>query len=88
MNANYTQAYVSMGKAYMSMGEYKTAMEYFELGQSKTDYGEAKAQLREEIVRENFATIAIIIIILLVGILGSDFLKSLYWKISWRLRKK
>lgn len=88
MNANYTQAYVGMGKAYMSMGEYETAMEYFELGQSKTDYGEAKAQLREEIIRENFATIAIIIIILLVGILGSDFLKSLYWKISWRLRKK
>ena len=88
MNANYTQAYIGMGKAYMSMGEYETAMEYFKLGQSKADFGEAKAALREEIVRKNFAAIAIVIIVLLVGILGFDFIQSLYWKISWRLRKK
>lgn len=88
MNANYTQAYVGMGKAYMSMGDYKTAMEYFELGQSKSDFGEAKAALREEIVRENFALIAIFVIVLLIAILFFDQIKSLYWKISWRLRKK
>ena len=35
-----------------------------------------------------FPVAAVVIIVLLVCILGSDFLKSLYWKISWRLRKK
>jgi len=88
MNANYTQAYVGMGKAYMSMGEYDKAMEYFELGQSKSDFGEAKAARREQIIRNNFAVIAIVIIVLLLGTLFFDQIKSLYWRISWRLRKK
>ncbi len=88
MNANYTQAYVGMGKAYMSMGEYEEAMKYFELGQSKEDFGEAKAARREQIIRKNFAVFAIVVIVFLLGTLFFDQIKSLYWKISWRLRKR
>jgi len=88
MNANYTQAYVGMGKAYMSMGEYDKAMDYFELGQSKEDFGEAKAARREQIVRKNFAVIAIVVIVFLLGTLFFDQIKSLYWKISLALEKK
>ena len=87
MNANYTQAYVGMGKAYMSMGEYETAMEYFKLGYDQANYGVAKAALREERVRENFALIAVVVFIAMISILASDQLKALFSGIYWRLKK-
>ncbi len=77
MNANYTQAYIGMGKAYMSMGEYEEAMEYFKLGDAKDDYSEAKAARREEWTRANFAWIAALVIILMVVILAYDQVKLL-----------
>ena len=77
MNANYTQAYVGMGKAYMSMGNYEEAMKYFQLGDNKDGYSEAKAALREEWTRANFAFIAAIVVILMVVILAFDQVKLL-----------
>ncbi len=88
MNANYTQAYVGMGKAYMSEGNYKKAMEYFEIGQSKEDYAEAKAALREEVIRDNFALVAIIVIIILLVILFFDQIRDLIDRIYWRITRK
>ena len=87
MNANYTQAYVGMGKAYMSMGDYEQAMKYFELGDAKTEYSEAKALLREGKIRDNFALIAAIVVALMVGILGYDQIKKIFFTIYWRIRK-
>jgi len=88
MNANYTQAYVGMGKAFMSMGDYKKAMEYFELGQSKEDYADAKAALREEIIRDNFAVVAIVVVVILLGILFFEQIRDLIDRIYWRLTRK
>ena len=87
MNANYTQAYVGMGKAYMSMADYETAMEYFELGDAKAEYAEAKALLRERKIRENFALIAAVVVILMVGVLGYDQIKKIFFALYWRIRK-
>lgn len=87
MNANYTQAYVGLGKAYMSMGDYDKAMEYFELGNDKPGYGEAKAALRDEKVRDHFGLVAAIVVIILITILGYDQIKDLVSKIYWRIRK-
>lgn len=87
MNANYTQAYVGMGKAYMSMGEYETAMDYFKLGYDQANYGEAKAALRAERVRENFALIAAVVVLAMVGILCSDQIKSIASWLYWRVKK-
>lgn len=77
MNANYTQAYVGMGKAYMSMGEYEEAMKYFKLGDAKAEYAEAKAALREEWTRANFAWIAALVVILMVVVLAFDQVKMM-----------
>ena len=79
MNANYTQAYIGMGKAYMSMGDYEQAMHYFELGDAKAEYAEAKALLREGKIRDNFALIAAVVVILMVVILAFDQVKKLYY---------
>lgn len=87
MNANYTQAYVGLGKAYIGMGEYEQAMEYFKVGKDQAGYGEAKAALRDETVREYFGLVAAIVIIAMVSILGYDQIKAIYWKIYWSIRK-
>ena len=92
MNANYTQAYMGLGKAYMSMGDYEKAMDYFKLGKDPEGYGEAKAALRDQKIRENFAVFAAAVMILLIGILFyekvADIAADLYWGIKRLFRKR
>ena len=80
MNANYTQAYVGLGKAYIGMNEYEKAMDFFKIGQDKAGFAEAKAALRDEIVREYFGLIAAIVIVVLIGILFSEQISNAYYK--------
>ena len=87
MNANYTQAYKGLGKAYISLGEYEQAMEYFKLGKDKSGYAEAKALLRDEKIRENFALVAAVVMIVLVGILFYEKVIDIVESIYWRIRK-
>lgn len=88
MNANYYLAYVGMGKAYMSMGDYETAMECFKLGQDHEHYGEAKAAMRNEIIRDWFAVIAAAVVVGMVVILGYDFFKKKVVQIIIYIKKK
>lgn len=87
MNANYTQAYVGLGKAYVSLGEYEKAMEYFELGKDPDGYGEAKMLLRDEIIRKNFALVAAVVVIAMFAILGWDSISKIASKLYWRFQK-
>ena len=80
MNANYTQAYVGLGKAYIGMNEYEKAMDFFKIGQDKAGFAEAKAALRDEIIREYFGLIAAVVIVVLIGILFSEQISSAYYK--------
>ena len=86
MNANYTQAYKGLGKAYISLGEYEKAMEYFELGKDPDGYGEAKAALRDERVRDNFGLVAAIVIIALFVALFYEKIGDVISDIVWRLK--
>jgi hypothetical protein len=92
MNANYTQAYMGLGKAYMSMGEYSQAMDYFKLGKDPDGYGEAKAALRDQKIRENFALFAAAVMIILIGILFYekvvDIAADLFWSIRNLFKKR
>ena len=92
MNANYTQAYMGLGKAYMSMGEYSQAMDYFKLGKDPEGYGEAKAALRDQKIRENFALFAAAVMIILIGILFYekvvDIAADLFWSIRNLFKKR
>ncbi len=87
MNANYTQAYVGLGKAYIAMEDYEKAMEHFKIAKDKEGYAEAKANLRDETVREYFGLIATVVILALIAILGYDQIKVLILRVYWRLRK-
>lgn len=92
MNANYTQAYAGLGKAYMSMGEYSQAMDYFKLGKDPAGYGEAKAALRDQRIRENFALFAAAVMIILIGILFYekvvDIAADLFWSVRNMFKKR
>ena len=92
MNANYTQAYMGLGKAYMSMGEYSQAMDYFKLGKDPAGYAEAKAALRDQKIRENFALFAAVVMIILIGILFYekvvDIAADLFWGIRNMFKKR
>ncbi|MBO5197883.1 MAG: hypothetical protein J6B85_05095 [Lachnospiraceae bacterium] len=81
MNANYSLAYVGIGKAYMELGEYELAKEYFKVAGDRENYSEAKEMVRSEKIRESFAGIAACVIIGMVVILGYDFFKKQILKI-------
>ena len=87
MNANYIQAFVGLGKAYLAMEDYEQAMEFFKNGKDKDGYAEAKAALRDDIVREYFGLIAAIVILAMIFILGYDQIKLLFFRLYWRIRK-
>lgn len=88
MNANFTRAYVGLGKAYIGMGEYEKAMDYFKVGQDQDGYAEAKAALRDETVREYFGLVAAVVIVAMISILGYDQIKDIINRISWAIIRR
>ena len=99
MNPNFIRAYVGMGKACLAMdndeamamfnkGKYEQAMEYFMNGKDQEGYAEAKAGLRDEIVRANFGLVAAVVILAMICILGYDQIKDIINKIAWRISSR
>jgi len=99
MNPNFTRAYVGMGKACLAMddeqsqamfqtGKYEQAMDFFKLGKDQDGYAEAKAGLRDEIVRANFGLVAAVVILAMIAILGYDQIKALCNKIAWKISNR
>lgn len=96
MNPNFIRAYVGMGKACLAMdhkqsmemfnvGKYEQAMDFFMMGKDQEGYAEAKAGLRDEIVRTNFGLVAAIVILAMISILGYDQIKAMFRKIAWKI---
>jgi len=69
-------------------GKYEQAMDFFKLGKDQDGYAEAKAGLRDEIVRENFGLVAAVVILAMIGILGYDIIKDFCSKIAWELSRR
>ncbi len=62
---NYELANLGMGKIYEGLGEYKTAMEYYKKGNNKEFYSEAFEKYRADLLRENFAVLMIVIVLVI-----------------------
>lgn len=99
MNPNFTRAYVGMGKACLAMddeqaqelfqtGKYEQAMDFFKMGKDQDGFAEAKAGLRDEIVRKNFGLVAAIVILAMIAILGYDQIKAIFSKIAWKFSSR
>ena len=74
------------------MGQYAEAMEYFKLGKDPEGYGEAKAALRDQKIRENFAVFAAAVMVVLIGILFYekiiDIAADIFWFFKNLLKKR
>jgi len=85
-NSNYEMAYQAIGKALYKEENYKEAMEYFKLASARGDYSMAFKEYRKEFVKENFAVIAIGIIILFI--LLRIFIPKLARLLSRKVKEK
>lgn len=67
-DGNFTLAYSAIGKALLNQGEYKEAMKYFKIAFNDTDYDRAFESWRQDILRDNFTLMIIVIIVVIVAI--------------------
>lgn len=73
LNANYTAAYVGIGKNLLMQDEYEKAMYYLKLGNDRTYYSKAFNGYRNQIVQKYFAFFAVIVLIIIVYIVYSEY---------------
>lgn len=68
LNPSFLFAYTGIGKALLTEGKYEESLAYFELSYNQEYYSEAYEVYRKNYIRENFAVIAIISILVIIGI--------------------
>lgn len=68
LNANYLLAYTGIGKAYYQIEQYKDAMYYYKLANDKKNYSDAFKEYSLFVMRDNFARIVIIVLVLFIGV--------------------
>lgn len=76
-NANYTLAYVGIGKAKYYLGEYESALEYFKRGSDRSQESRTFLDLRKLLLRRYLSVILIVLILLVIAMF-----------IIWRIRKR
>ena len=69
---NLETAYVGIGKNLLMQENYKDAMYYFKLGNSREFYSKAYKGYRSEVMRDHFWVIAIVAVVLIGWVLGSE----------------
>lgn len=75
INSNYEIAYNGIGKLLLRQGKFEEAMEYFELGHDQYYYSKSYQEYRNENIKENFAAISIITLLIVGGL------------VTWRIRR-
>ncbi|MCA0753496.1 hypothetical protein KP806_00415 [Paenibacillus sp. N4] len=69
-NANLEFAYAGIGKALLRQGDYAEAMKHFKRSMDQKNYSKAFLLYRKQVLREHFATIMTLIVILAAGALA------------------
>ncbi len=67
-DGNYNMAYLAIGRALLNQDKYDESLEYFKLAFSDEDYDRAFEAKRQELLRQNFTLIVVILIIAVVAI--------------------
>lgn len=65
-DGNYNMAYLAIGRALLNQDKYDEALEYFKLAFNDEDYDRAFEAKRQELLRDNFTLIVVILIVLIV----------------------
>lgn len=66
-DGNYNMAYLAIGRALLNQDEYDEALKYFKLAFNSEDYDRAFEAKRQEMLRDNFTAIVIVLVILLIA---------------------
>lgn len=75
-DGNYNMAYVAIGRALLNQNNYEEAVKYFKLAFEDEDYDRAFEARRQEMLRDNFTLIVILIIVLVIAMLIIGRLKK------------
>ncbi len=67
-NSNNAHAYYGVGHVYDMMGEYGKAMEYFKLAGDRDSYSNAFQEYRNELIKQGFLPVVIIVIALFIAL--------------------
>lgn len=77
INPNFSLIYTGLGKANYMLGNYDEALRQFELGNNKEQYSDAKQGKRNEFLTNNFALIAVTVVLVLLMLVFYD--KIINW---------
>lgn len=66
-DGNYNMAYVALGRAYLNKDDYDNAIKYFKLAFEDQDYDRAFEARRQDMLRDNFTLIVVVILLLIVA---------------------
>ncbi len=84
----YTYAHIGLGKADLKNHDYKSAMKRFKIARSRKNYDKAFEYYRDEWLQQNFTTIAVVIIVLVVFVFVNKILKKFGINIFGFMKKK
>ncbi|MBR5288487.1 MAG: NHL repeat-containing protein [Clostridia bacterium] len=87
-NANYSPAYVGMGRAMMRQENYGEAMDYFKMAFDRENYGRAYRYFRKELVEDNIVILAVGVAALLIVPLILGGVKGMKREVEEHERKK
>lgn len=88
LNANYTLAYVGIGRALMRQEHFEEAMEYFKMAYDRENYGRAYRYYRKEQVEKNIGWIVAAVAALLIVPPVVRSVKKMKWEVEEYERKK
>ncbi len=72
INTNFNLLYTAKGKSDMMLRKYKTAMNNFKFGDNQEEYSKAKQADRNESIKEYFALVAVVLLLLILSLVFLD----------------
>ncbi|MBQ8396560.1 MAG: hypothetical protein IJX54_06195, partial [Oscillospiraceae bacterium] len=66
-DGNYNMAYLAIGRALLNQDNYDEAMKYFKLAYNAEDYDRAFEAERQDLLRDNFTLIVIVLVLLVIA---------------------
>ena len=88
LNANYTPAYIGIGRAQMRQDDFTGAMENFKKAHSRMNYSKAYRYYRQEWMERNILWVAAAILALAAFFAGRSLIRKTKWEVSEHDRRK
>lgn len=87
-NANYTLAYIGIGRSQMRAEDYTGAMENFKNAHDRDNYGKAYRYYRQKWMEKNILWVALVILVLVLFLAGRGIIRKKKWEVFEHGRSK